>query len=157
MISNYWEKCPVCSAVANTKCKTCDNTGIINSFSGYPRTKLNNSSEDHNKPTPDVYAGKPPLKYLIDTIVDNFDFKKVSDTMQVLKWEWAGSFNPYKLSTHSKATIPMIEIIKDEAIELLTECYEKECTISCGGLCARYCDGEMSLSFIVESFSAGLE
>ena len=83
----------------------------------------------------------------IRNILDNFDFKKVHDVMNLIGWKWA----------FAKNGIPEIDELKLEAHRLLIDACTEETNVSTGGFRAVYEDDEkldeepyVGLEFIVE-------
>ena len=89
------------------------------------------------------------MKEKIEQIMENFDFENVHKVMVALEWEW--SFG------RGGSGIPSVWALKKRAGELLSNVEDLICeggtiTSSTGGFEAKYADGCLSLSFIVEEW-----
>ena len=89
------------------------------------------------------------MKEKIEQIMENFDFEMVHKVMVALEWEWYFG--------RGGSGIPSVESLKKKAMELLSRvneliCDKDEVTCSCGGFEAKYHDGFLNLSFIVEEW-----
>ena len=89
------------------------------------------------------------MKEKIEQIMDNFDFEKVHKAMVALEWEWYFGLDGSR--------IPSVGALKKRAGELLSNVDDLICegdtiTSSSGGFEAKYVDGCLSLSFIVEEW-----
>ena len=85
----------------------------------------------------------------INEIMENFDFENVHKVMVALEWEWSFS--------RGGSGIPSVKSLKERAGELLSDVEDLICegdtiTSSSGGFEAKYHDGCLSLSFIVEEW-----
>lgn len=96
--------------------------------------------------------GSPVVKenkyqYLIDEIMEQFDFNKVHEVMTFLDWKWV---------TKRGHVIPTLDEIRAEANRLLGQAVMEQTTIATGGFKAQFVDspdGEepfLGLEFIVE-------
>lgn len=79
----------------------------------------------------------------IEEIFHYFDFYKVRCVMLALDWKWA---------FESNLRIPNVEDMKNMAKRLLKDVSGSEGTMECGGFRAQCRNGELSLSFVVESW-----
>ena len=89
------------------------------------------------------------MKEKIEQLMENFDFENVHKVMVALEWEWCFG--------HGGSGIPSVESLKEKAMELLSNVddlmYEdNEIVCSTGGFEAKYHNGCLSLSFIVEEW-----
>jgi len=89
------------------------------------------------------------MKEKIEQIMENFDFEKVHKVMVALGWEW--------YLGRGGSGIPSVKSLKERAGELLSNVDDLICegdtiTSSSGGFEAKYADGCLSLSFIVEEW-----
>ena len=89
------------------------------------------------------------MKEKIEQIMENFDFENVHKVMVALGWGW--SFG------RGGSGIPSVESLKERAMVLLSNVEDLICegatiTSSSGGFEAKYHDGCLSLSFIVEEW-----
>jgi hypothetical protein len=76
---------------------------------------------------------------LIDEVMDNFDFEKVSVAMEALGWEWVAlDAVPDKYHLRKCARSLLERVIKDNL------------TISTGGFTAQYDGEELTLRFYVD-------
>ena len=89
------------------------------------------------------------MKEKIEQIMENFDFENVHKVMVALEWEWTFG--------RGGSGIPSVKSLKKRAGELLSNVEDLICeggtiTSSSGGFEAKYHDGCLSLSFIVEEW-----
>lgn len=83
---------------------------------------------------------------MIERTLALYDFNKTEELMSQLGWKWATGVDTVGDG------IPTQHAMWKMARDLLSEAYEKQCSIASGGFEARYENGEMSLRFIpVES------
>lgn len=94
--------------------------------------------------------GKKSFEYLCKEIHDNFNWNKVHRAMVATRWEWYLG----KCEMGNNYGIPNIATIKNTAYRLLKMAYEEEKTISGGGFCAGWENGELYLAFTLEEYSA---
>ena len=92
----------------------------------------------------------------IASILEDFDFEKVHKVMQMLDWKWATTFKKDDTGFQLIATVPSVVQIKVQALELLSDAWDKKASMSTGGLVAKYGINEMeepslTLSFELES------
>ena len=95
------------------------------------------------------YYNRELVEKMLDSIMDNFDFEKVHDTMLALDWRWA-----------SIGDVPTVEEIEDEAARLLWDVVNADDydVIATGGLEASkdfsdYNDPFIQLRFTLEEWS----
>lgn len=93
---------------------------------------------------------KELVEKMLDSIMENFDFKKVHDAMLALDWRWAST----------RGDVPTVEEIEDEAARLLWDVVNAEDydVIGTGGLEAskdfsNWDDPYIGLKFILEEWS----
>jgi len=89
------------------------------------------------------------MKEKIEQIMENFDFENVHTVMVALEWEWYFG--------HGVSGIPSVGALKKKAMRLLSGVCDATCEddtriSSSGGFEAKYHDGCLSLSFIVEEW-----
>ena len=89
------------------------------------------------------------MKEKIEQIMENFDFEKVHKAMVALELEWYFGLDGSR--------IPSVEELKKKAGELLSNvddliCGDYAVSSFYGGFEAKYDDGCLSLSFIVEEW-----
>lgn len=83
-------------------------------------------------------------KRMIHECLRNFDFKKVEQVMEFLKWEWVSS-----------GGVPNANEIEDEAERLLKACIKEDLDyLGGGGLWVHRWYGNLQLSFSIEDWEA---
>jgi len=85
----------------------------------------------------------------IDEIMDNFDFKKVEQTMKALDWKWGMADSipeEYELRREAR------RLLKDVASENVRESDLRYAVATGGFKATKYFDGGLELEFIVTSW-----
>ena len=85
---------------------------------------------------------------LVDDIMDNFDFAKVEEVMNFLKWKWANE--------DGRLSIPDKGEIKAEARRLLAIAIKEKTWVEAGGFRAEYTPKykDLSLRFVIAEWDA---
>lgn len=78
---------------------------------------------------------------MIDDVMDNFDFERVSDAMHAVKWGWWSEVG---------IVVPIKAELRIEARRLLKDAIDKKLTISTGGFRASYLYETLKLEFVLE-------
>lgn len=78
---------------------------------------------------------------MIDDVMDNFDFERVSDAMHAVKWVWWSEVG---------LVVPTKAELRGEARRLLKDAIDKKSTISTGGFRASYLYETLKLEFVLE-------
>lgn len=89
---------------------------------GSREDKFYNYNEESLDPLEDV---------IIPEILEYFRFDNVEKTMKALNWCWAGCNG-----------VPDLEVIKERAIQLVREAYNRQTCVSTGGFTAKYVSAE---------------
>ena len=91
------------------------------------------------------------VEKILDSIMDNFDFKKVHEVMEFLNWKWA------KIDGDG---IPTVDDLRDEAARLLWDLVNSNNeVIATGGFYVQkdfsdYDDPWISLKFVLEDWDS---
>jgi len=80
---------------------------------------------------------------LLDEIMDGFNFSRVADAMDSLRWVW-----------FSSGGVPCESEIRVAARVLLSQVILNGGNVATGGFKAEYIDGELSLAFMLDEYSA---
>ena len=94
--------------------------------------------------------GKKSFEYYYEEIFNNMDFEIIHKAMVATNWHWYLGVDQFGNDNNG---IPTINTIKNHAHWLLKEAYEREMQLSTGGFEASWDNGELSLSFVLDSWS----
>jgi hypothetical protein len=83
----------------------------------------------------------PDYDEQVKEIMECFEWSTVRSVMVHLNWTWCGNKKP-----------PTINKMKDTARKLLSEAWQYKGVSITGGFNAEYCEGELRLSFEVDSW-----